>query len=359
MKYDILDFIDSNAIKKHLSNLGHKFTPAEQAVLITHSHKTTVYEKLNALEYLYETYSNDEFGVEKISTFIDFSDVVFRDRVGEYIKRIKASVALRTSAKPINCIADICEKGHKYNGGRKRYFTSYNDAYGYINQVKNEYIRYYPDCICEYRIKVLNADMSDRDTHIYDNDLRFVRAEPLFTLYEFLEENEPVIDLSEFYVWVPLPFKLGDIVKVRQHSANSFIDIYLVITCLDPDDDRFIVPPNEERYRFLEGDSMYISLYYFEPNGEFLESSSFTYESISILDIDMCDESDIDKIDNATIHLAAALDDCCSYKLEDLQNDYSKGLLFKENSDFDSCDYIKKRIRDQMICLSLDAIPQV
>ncbi|MCR5817094.1 MAG: hypothetical protein K6F91_09445 [Ruminococcus sp.] len=66
MTYDFLAFIDSKAIREHIKTTAYEFTPAEQAVLITRSHKRSVHEKLEALEYLCRTYSEKELGSDKV-----------------------------------------------------------------------------------------------------------------------------------------------------------------------------------------------------------------------------------------------------------------------------------------------------
>lgn len=62
--YDVLQFIDSPDIREF--NKHTKFMPAEQAVLTAVSKRKTVEEKMDALQYLADQYTEDEFGTEKI-----------------------------------------------------------------------------------------------------------------------------------------------------------------------------------------------------------------------------------------------------------------------------------------------------
>ena len=52
--FNVLDFIDSKSIRDY--NKDTEFSPAEQAILISKSRKTTVEEKVNALKELLQAY---------------------------------------------------------------------------------------------------------------------------------------------------------------------------------------------------------------------------------------------------------------------------------------------------------------
>lgn len=63
--FHILDFIDSKDIREH--NANTQFTPMEQAVLIYHSVRTTIDDKMTAWRELLERYGEDDFKIELIS----------------------------------------------------------------------------------------------------------------------------------------------------------------------------------------------------------------------------------------------------------------------------------------------------
>lgn len=63
-KKGFLRFIDSPDIREH--NRNTDFTPAEWAVLVSNSMKKSVEEKIEALQYLADHYSADEFKEETI-----------------------------------------------------------------------------------------------------------------------------------------------------------------------------------------------------------------------------------------------------------------------------------------------------
>ena len=60
--YTILDFIDSKSIREF--NKNTKFSPSEQAILISKSESRTIKEKIRALDEILHTYSEKEFQFE-------------------------------------------------------------------------------------------------------------------------------------------------------------------------------------------------------------------------------------------------------------------------------------------------------
>lgn len=53
---DILQFINSNAIRNHLEKINYQFNTLEAAWLIYHSYNYSVYEKFDAYEQLMKEY---------------------------------------------------------------------------------------------------------------------------------------------------------------------------------------------------------------------------------------------------------------------------------------------------------------
>ena len=59
MKTPVLDFIDSDTLREHLSN--QTLEPAIECILIVHSRKCSIQKKIEALKERYDTYSEEEF----------------------------------------------------------------------------------------------------------------------------------------------------------------------------------------------------------------------------------------------------------------------------------------------------------
>lgn len=343
MTYDFLSFIDSEAIREHIRKTNYEFTPAEQAVILTHSYEHTVEEKLEALEYLYGKYTEEEFGADKVGMFGDGDAMPFREKLRNYIVGIGASLALKEASEGYVFIACHCENGHKYEDHNRRYFSSYEDAYKYIKEKNAKYSAEFPDCKYEYKITAMPVGAIRGYRHNYDNEFRLVYVEPILPL----DDDFPVLDISEYYVWIPLPFKKGDLVRMRFCGGWCFKQTYGVFSCQEDEaDERFQRMRRIHRERGDYSD-MSVSLTYFISDSSHTCGGAFWYDHFDVLDLDSCDESDLDKIEYGTKYFAAALDDDCRYDMWNLLLDYSRGDFKDKKVYFDAEKYLEEKLRRQ------------
>ena len=344
MGYDFLSFIDSKAIRDHIRSTGYVFTPAEQAVLISQSHSRTVKEKLEALEYILRTYSEEELGSDKVGMFgfDDRNSMPFRKRLRAYITGIKSSLVLKQTDVGYGYvfIASECEKGCDYSDDLARCFTSYADAHSYLRERKNESSE--DNCEYEYRITLQFVGEIRKLYHIYDNDLRLVCADPLFPNND---DDQPILDISEYYVYVPLPFKKGEIVKIMLRSAHTFKDEYAVYPSPDDKTDEKFIRMLDHLRQSGDYSDMSVSLTYFISDDSHTCGGAFWYDHFDVLDLDSCDESDLDKIEYGTKYFAAALDDDCEYDMWNLLLDYSRGDFKDKKVYFDAEKYLEEKLR--------------
>ena len=342
MSFDLPDFIDPKAIREHIRYTGCVFTPAEQAVLVSRSCERTVREKLEALGYLYGNNTDEGFGADKVGMFGygDRECMTFRERLGRYISGIRASLALRDTSEGYVFIACECEEGFEYSDFDKRYFGSYEGSYKYIKELKAENSAELPECKYEYRITAMPVGAAWGYSHTYDNELRFVKADPVFPNGDEL----PMLDISEYYVFVPLPFRRGEIVKIRSRGRHRFGDDYAVFTFPDDEtDERFIRFLKHSRQSGDHSD-MSVSLTYFTPDSSHSCGGAFWYDYFDVLGLDSCDESDLDKVEYGTKYLAAALDADCKYDMWNLLLDYSHGDFRDKKVFFDAEEYLMERV---------------
>lgn len=64
MKTSVLDFIDSETLREHLSK--QTLEPAIECILIAQSREKSIFEKLEALKERCETYSYEPFKIRSI-----------------------------------------------------------------------------------------------------------------------------------------------------------------------------------------------------------------------------------------------------------------------------------------------------
>lgn len=215
--YNILDFIDSKAVRDF--NQDTKFLPAEQAILVSESQKTTVEEKLSALQEILYTYQEQEFLYQHYDEEINFRQIIVNT-----IKLWEEALSRRQERDPAYVYgANFTEKDFNEKIYEKKYFfTSYEKAYQYLVKEKQYYLDNddLRDCITTgtiQRIKLDETVWGYTDTYFFDDQLRLVAVRP----QERLKENYPGGDLcdtfpmGEYEMFIPAPFKQGDIVKVE------------------------------------------------------------------------------------------------------------------------------------------------
>lgn len=214
--YDLLQFIDSPDIREY--NRDTCFTPAEWAVLVSKSMKKSVEEKIEALRYLTDHYSADEFKEETIwPTYGDWKDLgSFREVVIETVRAWEEALAARSETEGVVFEAYLCEQEYSGQGARRHYFSSYEKAWAYLLSEKQEYLD--DDDINDVktfaRINRINLDRvkGEDESYLFDNEMRLVNVD--IDCDKFFSGREDFALTNEYLVYVPLPFKKGDIVKV-------------------------------------------------------------------------------------------------------------------------------------------------
>lgn len=214
--FNILDFIDSPDIREY--NKDIKFTPAEQAILIAHSEETTVEEKLVAWQELVDNYSIEEFGLDSIRINRRFHAKDFRQVVIDNIHIWRELLAATKKKDNVVYQTEFGEREHD-GDGRENFFSSFDLAYQSIVQDKQEYldnsglknIETYAFIDRMY----LDRGNGDTDRFYFDNKLRMVMMRPAGKWFESENEQEKIDLVEDCYMYVPIPFRAGELVKMQ------------------------------------------------------------------------------------------------------------------------------------------------
>ena len=219
--YDFLHFIDSPDVREF--NKNTVFTPAEQAVIISRSEKTTVDDKLEALQYLADTYTEEEFHGESVNCEGTIkSGTGIRAVVLDTIRVWKHALEVRTQNDGVIYQASVREKEYFDVHVNCQYFTDYDKAYAYLLDEKQSYIEDgLEDCILCGSIerKKLNWDGDGEQEYRFDHDMKLVEV------FDCGEIREDFCLLEDFAAYVPLPFKEGDIVRLECYCAPDFYGV--------------------------------------------------------------------------------------------------------------------------------------
>lgn len=215
--FDINEFIDSKDIREYNRQLETKFTPIEQAVIIYQCNSKTVEEKLAAWHELLDTYTEEEF--EKINLPDDGKVTnrhimfghTYRQKVEITVKAFEKALELKNNTKGmVYIVTDYASPDS--NGYEEFEFSSFDKAYEYIcTSKKREFLDYgvgeAPVSTMYFSMKVFSLDEKDNDMteFIFDNDFRMTQI-----YYDYEEEK---YGLDYVYIYLPLPFKKGDIIR--------------------------------------------------------------------------------------------------------------------------------------------------
>lgn len=234
--YDLLKFIDSPDVREY--NKDTCFTPAEWSVVIALSQKQLVEEKLDALQYLADHYDGREFlegdaGVKKYD--YGYGSLPTRQVVIENIRMWKDILNDRYDNEGVVYGAYFTEKGYCRAERFQdcRFFKTYEGAYEGLAKQRQ-------DCMGEPEYKKaggyglisrlkLDSPRGEEDCYLFDNDLRLVDLWEGHSREIVIDGKfYPALNKPKYPVYVPLPFKKGDIVKAESLFSLPF---YGVVPC--------------------------------------------------------------------------------------------------------------------------------
>lgn len=233
--FHILDFIDSRDIREY--NANTQFTPMEQAVLIYHSCRRTVDDKMTAWRELLERYGEDDFKILNYGErqFVRRSN---RQLVEDTVRRYEAALSSRYTASDVIFAASFEEVGYpEQQRDEYSYFTDYDSAFAFIEAKKQKYLDndYLKDVPTKARISIVPLNEENRRDNTwfdFDTDLRMTGLYPCYSSDEDGMNNE---NLDMAYICVPVPFKKGDILKTinpnykTDYAVLPKDDIYLSV----------------------------------------------------------------------------------------------------------------------------------
>lgn len=228
---DLLEFIDSSDIREY--NRETKFAPAEWAVLIRSSKKRTIEEKREALQYLVDRYREEEFGDEKVNMSAPmYPPLDERMPIREVVKKTLAIwqdiLDDRNRNEGVVFAAKLEEKGYCASGLTEYgFFSNYGDAFSYLSHEKQEYLEDEDLKDIETIGEIRRIKMGGGyDSYYFDTQMRLV---DLGEDEERMIEEEGMmphpLQSLVYNIFVPLPFRVGDIVKVDNWGEDPYYGV--------------------------------------------------------------------------------------------------------------------------------------
>lgn len=225
-QYELKNFIDSPDIAEYVT--ADMFTIGEQAVLISQS-KKKIKDKIEALEYLRSTYPEEYYCLK---ADCDVKRCIKREiRLYDLISRTlalwKGILEKRESNRGAIFAANLMEKGYPRRSINSYcFFSDYESAYLHLKEDQQNYLNdedlknvvTYGEILripldCSYELE------GDCQRYEFDEHLELVRVWER-TEYDWSNVLERV--LTDFYIYIPLPYNKGDIVWVDLEEAGGF-----------------------------------------------------------------------------------------------------------------------------------------
>lgn len=237
--FDILDFIDSQAIREY--NQETCFNIAEQAILIAESKKKKVTEKLEALQELVEKHSEEEFSeAEKNLGKTWGIEISFRTAVLNTIQMYTEVLQARFKNERMIYAACLEEKECRHDDMTDHlFFSSYEKAYEYLKKYKQEYMEDEDLSRVQFFGKIYRIRMDeefkvgyshrlvDCDEYYFNHDLELVNVVGRNDRIEGDFEEYSDLTSRDWSMFIPLPFKNGDIVKVADPFRDTYYGVFV------------------------------------------------------------------------------------------------------------------------------------
>lgn len=213
-KYDFKKFIDSPDLKNYLKE--EMFTPGEQAVLITKS-LCPIEEKIKALQYLANIYGENPYCPRKkcSQTKCRKKNYLLKELIDCTLGYWRSVLEARNDNSDVIFAAIVYEKGrdNTYLNDYK-FFDDFKSSYKYIVDEKKRLLEYgVHDGDTIFFANIQRIPINRDDAMIDEREIYYFNQN--MELYRVFEAGKHVLckNLEELYVYIPLPFKKGDIVK--------------------------------------------------------------------------------------------------------------------------------------------------
>lgn len=222
---DIRAFIDNQEIRE--LNRNTVFSPMEQVVLIVHSHKTSVDEKLQALIELVKQYSYEEFQNCSIG-YISKMDLGFKTITEKAIEQYNYALSYQYSNDNVIFGARLFEVDHPTEAASNTLFSTYEKAFGFITEEKRKFLVFEETKTVETKAVI---DLIWLDQQGDGNAVTFYFDNHLILTNIFACFGDPGVwrPLQECCVYVPLPFVKGDILRSTNRKEDGTI-VYGVLS---------------------------------------------------------------------------------------------------------------------------------
>lgn len=214
---DILQFINSNAIRNHLKKINYQFNTLEAAWLIYHSYNHSVYEKFNAYEQLMKEYPDCRVE-ERLHT--PAQDSLFK-YLENYINEYK-NVIYEFEAPDAVYSIDVKHFERETDYTVETMFTNLNAV---IRQCKIEWDDEKPGDIKNFVISKYIPESEKSSGSIIPQQM-ILKGDGLKPIYIDFRNDIEYDLLGDLWFDFPTPFKKGDMVWNKHYKFTPVVFLF-------------------------------------------------------------------------------------------------------------------------------------
>lgn len=214
---DILQFINSNAIRNHLKKINYQFDTLEAAWLIYHSYNHSVYEKFNAYEQLMKEYPDCRVE-ERLHT--PAQDSLF-EYLKNYIKVYRNAIYEFEAPDAVYSI-DVKHFERETDYTVETMFTNLNAV---IRQCKIEWDDEKPGDIKNFVISKYIPESEKSSGSIIPQQM-ILKGDGLKPIYIDFRNDIEYDLLGDLWFDFPTPFKKGDIVWNKHYKFTPVVLLF-------------------------------------------------------------------------------------------------------------------------------------
>lgn len=212
---DIMEFINSKAIREHAAKFGDIFSSLDKAYLIYQTRRKSVQEKICAMNELLE--NSEDFELKKVRWRFHHTDMTFHEFLKGYIETEqylwdkffeKEPDAVYTYTLSWN--GDVLEYNEPYTDYQSCFDALSAEIADDKNAERTEIVKRY--------FKNSHTERTKTITAVFSNDLTFIHS--VYADGMRNKKQHEIYDVfDEMWVDVPTPFKKGDIL----YGPNPYV----------------------------------------------------------------------------------------------------------------------------------------
>ena len=270
---DNYDLINSNAISNYCRKIKYQFNTEELAVLVYRSNKIDIFEKISKYKDLINNYPDMEV-IERINCkHYDSVRTMIKNEINRLTKLHEDLIKENERCAYI---------WYEYNKTTKRedsspyhIFKNLKGTYKDVYEDVTNYVNEYDDTIS---LTIIKKFFGEKERIIFSKYNVINKKITLVNIYEG-EDKDDYLDINNIYVYMPTPFKKGDILisenpQMRNYGDNGDIFVLDYLSTWRENIKEYLAKGNSD-----SSDMVGYGYYLYEDEARFTYDNKWDYDS--------------------------------------------------------------------------------